>query len=165
MPRHESTEPRAGTACTRTMLVMTMVTFLAACQPSDRRPGLWLNGDVADDVPTDWSFTDAHPEIYVEVSTPYWLPHSVTIWCGQVGGRLYIGARDADTKNWPGWLERDRDIRLKIGDTVYPVTAEDVTADDELEAVRAAYETKYGLPPGAGGAKRSVTYWRVAARD
>ena len=159
------TGPGSGAMRRRVILALIATVLLGACEPSDRRPGLWLSGDVASDLPGDWSFTDAHPEIYVEVNTPYWLPHSVTIWCGQVDGRLYIGARDADTKNWPGWLERDRDVRLKIGDTVYPVKAEDVTDDDELAAVRAAYEAKYDLPPGAGGAKRNVTYWRVAARD
>jgi len=141
-----------------------VVILLTGCEPSDRTPGLWLRGDVVDPPPGDWSFTDSHREIFVEVATPYFLPHSVTIWCSQVDGQLYIGARDAATKNWPGWLESDRNIRLKIDGQVYPVAAADVEDAETLAAVRASYEQKYELEPGAGGAKRSVTYWAIVPR-
>jgi hypothetical protein len=135
--------------------------LLTGCEPSDRTPGLWLRGEVVDPPPADWSFTDAHQEIFVEVATPYFLPHSVTIWCAQVHGQLFIGARDPDTKNWPGWLAQDRDIRLKIGPRVYPVSAVDVTDEDTLAAIRAAYAEKYALDPSV---KRDVRYWAVVPR-
>lgn len=135
--------------------------LLAGCEPSDHTPGLWLRGDVIDPPPQDWSFTDAHPEIFVEVATPYFLPHSVTIWCAQLHGQLYIGARDPDTKNWPGWLAADRDIRLKIGPHVYPVRAIDVPDEDTLDAIRRAYAEKYDLDPDA---KRDVRYWAIVPR-
>lgn len=135
--------------------------LLTGCEPSDRTPGLWLRGEVVDPPPQDWSFTDAHREIFVEVATPYFLPHSVTIWCAQIHGQLFIGARDPDTKNWPGWLEQDRDVRLKIGPRVYPVSAVDVTDADTLETVRGAYAEKYALDPKA---ERNVRYWAIVPR-
>lgn len=122
---------------------------------------MWLRGDVVDPPPQDWSFTDAHSEIFVEVSTPYFLPHSVTIWCAQVHGQLFIGARDPDTKNWPDWLDNDRNIRLKIDTHVYPVSAADVSDDDTLLAVRTAYAEKYALDPAV---KRNVRYWAIVPR-
>lgn len=141
--------------------ILGAVLALTACDPSDRTPGLWLRGEVVDPPPEDWSFTDAHPEIFVEVATPYFLPHSVTIWCAQFHGQLFIGARDPDTKNWPGWLAQDRDIRLKVDARVYPVSAVEVTDTDTLEAVRAAYAEKYDLDPGE---KRNVRYWAIVPR-
>ena len=145
-------------------VIALTVTLITACEPSKRTPGLWLRGTTVDTLPSDWSFTDDYPEIFVQVRTPYFLPHSVTIWCGQVDGNLYIGAREAESKNWPGWLERDRDIRLKIGDKLYEVTAADIASDDTLAAVRAAYATKYGLPPPVDGETHNVTYWSIVPR-
>ena len=73
------------------LLSCTALSLLAACNPSDDRPGLWLSGEAAA-APADWAFTDAYDEISVEVVTPYFLAHSVTVWCAQVDGVLYIGA-------------------------------------------------------------------------
>lgn len=146
----------------RVILVALGALFLlSGCEPSDRMPGLWLRGDVVDPPPQDWSFTESHREIFVEVSTPYFLPHSVTIWCAELHGQLFIGARDPDTKNWPGWLARDRDVRLKIGPRVYPVSAVDVTDEDTLTAIRSAYAEKYDLDPDV---KRDVRYWAIVPR-
>jgi hypothetical protein len=135
--------------------------LLSGCEPSDRTPGLWLRGEVVDPPPQDWSFTDAHKEIFVEVSTPYFLPHSVTIWCAHVHGQLFIGARDPETKNWPGWLDKNRDIRLKIGPHVYPISAADLSDDDTLQAIGTAYAEKYDLDPAV---KRDVRYWAIVPR-
>ena len=145
-------------------LIAATVVLLTACEPSNRTPGLWLHGTAVESLPSDWSFTDNHREIFVEVQTPYFIPHSVTIWCGQVDGNLYIGARDAASKNWPGWLENDRDIRLKIGDKLYEVSAADIASDDTLGAVRAAYTKKYSLPPPEDGKPHNVTYWSIVPR-
>lgn len=135
--------------------------LLTGCEPGERTPGLWLRGEVVDPPPQDWSFTDAHKEIFVEVSTPYFLSHAVTIWCAQVHGQLFIGARDPETKNWPGWLDQDRSIRLKIGTHVYPVSAADVTDEETLQTIRTAYAEKYDLDPSV---KRAVRYWAIVPR-
>lgn len=139
--------------------------FLGACQPSDRTPGLWLRGDVAESLPDDWRFTDDHPEIFVEVATPWLIPHSVTIWCAQVDGRLFIGARDPESKQWPDWVDADPDIRLEIGDTIYAVAAAEVSDDQTLLAVQAAYAQKYDLGETGLGARANVRYWSIVPRD
>ena len=38
--------------------------LLLGCEPQDRRPGLWLSGEVAS-TPADWNFTNEHMEIFV----------------------------------------------------------------------------------------------------
>lgn len=148
----------------RPLCYLVILLGINGCEPSERRPGLWLHGDVAASTPNDWAFTDDFKEVFVEVKTPYFLPHSVTIWCAQVDGDLYIGAREAHTKNWPGWMEKTPNIRLKIGDELYEVAAQDLVNDAEGERVRAAYTEKYKLPPPTD-ATPEVRYWKVVSRS
>ena len=61
------------------------------CQPSETRPGLWLNGESVEAPVADWSFTDAFQNVFIQTSPWYGLPHSVTIWCAAQDGELYIG--------------------------------------------------------------------------
>ena len=159
-------------ALIRTATVLLVTLTLTAClDPSDRRPGMWLSGEVVAELPADWSFSDAHKEIAIEVATPYLLPHSVTIWCAALDGALYVGARDPDTKRWPAWVDDDPEVRLGIGGKVYEVVLAplDEKADAvTLERLRAAYALKYALPavPAGGppGAIPPTRYWRVGPR-
>ncbi len=66
-------------------ILALVAAFLAACAPQDRRPGLWLAGEVVREPVTDWSFTDAVPEIFLETRTWYGIPHSVTVVCVGIG--------------------------------------------------------------------------------
>lgn len=150
------------TRLSRVLLLLSIVWLLGACDPQDRRPGLWLTGEAADAPPADWSFSDGYREIALEVSTPYLIPHSVTIWCAQVDGTLYVAAAAPEDKNWPGWVADDPDVRLKIGDTIYAATLTQTTDVDEIEAVRNAYAGKYDVANLGSGA--SLRYWRVHQR-
>lgn len=133
--------------------------------PSDRRPGFHLSGEPVERLPDDWRFTDAHPEIALEVHTPYLLPHSVTIWCAAADGTLYVGAREPETKSWPGWVDRDPDVRLRIGERVYEVRLTPVDDDDaRLASVRRAYAAKYELP-APGPDAPPIRYWAVGPRS
>ena len=61
---------------------MTLIVLrVVGVDPQDQRPGLWLAGDVVDSPVSDWSFTDDHYEIYLQTNTPYFVPHSVTVYC------------------------------------------------------------------------------------
>jgi hypothetical protein len=159
----------------RTTVLLPALLLLSCLDPSDRRPGTWLSGDVvaSDQLPTDWSFTDANKEIAIEVATPYKIPHSVTIWCAALDGTLYVGARDPDTKNWPGWVDDDADVRLGIDGKVYEVQLEplmDTALSDSttLDRLRAAYAKKYALPAQPAdaplGSIPPTRYWRVGPR-
>ena len=140
-------------------IFLAALVILSACNPSDTRPGVWLSGQTANETPSDWSFTDAYKEVALEVVTPYFIPHSVTIWCAQMDGVLYVGAGAPEEKNWPGWVDDDPTVRLLIGETIFSGTLADVTDAKEIERLRGAYEKKYDLESMVQG----VRYWRVAA--
>jgi hypothetical protein len=143
------------------MAALLVVGLLGGCEPEDTQPGLWLSGEEADALPTDWAFTDEHREIAVEVATPYLIRHSVTIWCAQVDGTLYIAASAPDTKNWPGWVADEPNVRLKIGDDVFAVALDQLSDAAEIASVAQAYQQKYDLDLIGGGGV--VRYWRVGA--
>ncbi len=145
------------------LVAVGLLLGLSACEPSDRTPGFWLSGEVSD-VPEDWSFTQDHKEIFVEVSTPYFISHSVTIWCAALDGTLYIGARDPDSKNWPSWVDSAPDIRLKIGDKLYDVRATPLDDEETITALRQVYAQKYELPPAYLSEPFSTRYWRIEER-
>ena len=145
----------------RNSLLLGLLLMLGACEPQDRRPGLWLDGEVQAQLPTDWSFTNDHKEIFLEVATPYLLPHSVTIWCAEVDGILYVGARAPESKNWPGWVDARPEVSLEIDGRLYEVHLEPLSDPDVIARVAAAYGRKYNLSGGAGSEPVSQRYWRV----
>jgi len=152
---------------TRLLVSACLVSLaLSACfDPSERRPGTKLSGDVVA-TPSDWSFTDANDEIAVEVSGFAGLPHSVTIWCSQLDGTLFLGARDPETKRWPAWADADPNVRLKIGDSVYEVRLTPENDPDTIDRLKIAFAAKYKLPDPqpADPPPPTVRYWRVGPR-
>jgi len=143
-------------------LLLFAVGLMSACAPQDSRPGFWLRGELQSQFPADWSFSNDHKEVFIEVATPYLLPHSLTIWCVEVDGNLFVAASRPEEKRWPGWVADEPDVKLQIGDELYPVTLEVMTNDTEIAPVRRAYAAKYELAAASGiGSGR---YWRVKAR-
>ena len=141
----------------------------AACiEPSDRRPGLRLSGELVTEPVSDWSFTADHREIYVETRTPWLIPHSVTIVCAaDADGKLFIAARNPVGKRWVSNVERDPEVRLKIGDRLYEVRLAPLSDPADLDHVRAAYAAKMGRPMDAAVAAApppDIRYWRVDPR-
>jgi len=147
------------------VLLAAAAALTAGCiDPQDRRPGLWLTGTEVTDPVSDWSFTDAHPEIAIEVRTPYGLRHSVTIVCAQRDGQLYVGARDPSTKRWVSHVRRDPEVRLGIDGKIHPVRLEPLTSGDEREAVVFAYAQKYQRPLLPPDERPEILYFRVLPR-
>ncbi len=150
----------------RSLVITIAVGFsLFACfEPEGRRPGTRLAGEVSD-FPADWHFSDAHREIAIEVATPYFISHSVTIWCASLNDSLYVGARNPDEKHWPGWVESDPNVRLRIAGQIFEGRLAVVEDAKQIESIRAAYKTKYDLPdpPPEGGPP--MRYWRVDRRS
>jgi hypothetical protein len=145
--------------------LLAMVLALAGClDPSERRPGLRLSGEVVP-FPADWSFTDAQPEIAIEVRGFLGIPHSVTIWCASLDGALFVGARDPDTKRWPAWADADPNVRLEIAGKVYEAQLAPETDASTLDRLQRAYAVEYRLPePKPGEQAPTVRYWRVGPR-
>lgn len=141
-----------------------LVALLGCFGPEDRRPGMRLPGDRLAATPSDWGFTNDHKEIAIEVQTPYLLPHSVTIWCAEVDGALYVGARNPESKHWPGWVDRNPEVRLGIGSDVFEVRLVPLDDPARIDRVRRAYAAKYALPEAPAEAGPPIRYWRVEAR-
>ena len=118
-----------------------------------------------EEFPSDWSFADEFREISIQVRTPYLLPHSVTIWSATLDGSMIVGAREPDTKNWPGWVDRDSRVRLKIGSEIYEGRLSPVNDDAALSRIRDAYAKKYDLPDRGDGEGPEIRYWTVMPRS
>jgi hypothetical protein len=138
--------------------------FTACIDPSERRPGLRLGGELATELPADWRFTDEHREIAIEVATPYLIPHSITIWCAAADRGLFVAARNPDEKRWTGWVAQDPNARLKIGAQVYEVKLSLMDDPGQLAKVRRAYTAKYELPDPPPDGGPPMRYWRVEPR-
>ena len=136
--------------------------LITGCAPKDTRAGTSLSGSDAT-WPADWRFTDASKEIQIQVHTPFLIPHSVTIWCAEVDGDLYVGASQPKKKWWPGWVDRDPNVRLSIDDKIYAAHLVPLDDADTMAKVRAAYAIKYQLNPATGAAMGEVRYWHVVA--
>jgi hypothetical protein len=146
------------------ILSLAACVLLACIDPEDQRPGLWLSGEQAVTPVTDWSFTDAHPEIFIQVKTPYRIPHSVTIVCATLDGGLIVGARNPETKRWPAYIESNPDVRLKIGDQVFDQRLDLVEDPPTIEAIVRAYAAKYNRPVLRPAERPVIRYWRVVGR-
>jgi len=137
--------------------------LLTGCGPQDTRSGFVLRGTETS-VPADWRFTDEHKEIALQVNTPYLIPHAVTIWCAQVDGQLYVGANAPTTKHWPGWVDRDPNVQLRIGEQIYPARLVPLDDASVITQLRAAYAAKYQLDASGAEGMSDVRYWTVMPR-
>ncbi len=130
------------------VLICTALLALG-CEPKDRRPGLWLSGEVATEPVADWSFSDAQPEIFLETRTWYGIPHSVTVVCAADGERLYVPSLYRDGGGWPEakrWnrnVARDPNVRLAVGGRLYERKGVLVEDPAERERALAAFARKY----------------------
>jgi len=147
------------------LVAIVLVVVSAGCiDPQDRRPGLRLGGEVVKRIPSEWNFTNEYKEIAIEVKTPYLLPHSVTISCAVADGRLYVAARNPNSKRWPGWVDRDPDVRLGIGEGVYEMRLAPLDDLNQVESVRRAYARKYDRPDARPEGGPPIRYWIVEPR-
>ncbi|HEU4439480.1 MAG TPA: hypothetical protein VFT36_09515, partial [Methylomirabilota bacterium] len=109
-------------ACLVAGLVVLRVVGL---EPRERTPGLWLTGEVVSAPVSDWSFTDRYQTIAVQTRSWYGLPHSVTVTCTALDGRLYLtsnyppGLEFPRDRRWNANVMRDPHVRLKVGSRVY----------------------------------------------
>jgi hypothetical protein len=139
------------------MILLLVVARIIGLEPTTRRPGLWLKGEMVTTPVTDWSFTDQIQNIQIQTNSWYLLPHSVTIDCVSYKGKLYLfssyaaGLTYPHGRRWNEDVARDPHARLKIGDKLYDRTLTLVNDPAEQEAVREAIFKKYPAlktPPG-----------------
>ncbi|HEY5646297.1 MAG TPA: hypothetical protein VIS76_10160 [Pseudomonadales bacterium] len=112
----------------RFLVLGCLLLAAAGCEPQDRRPGLWLSGEIAD-TPKEWSFVADYPEIFVETRPWYGIPFSVTTVAAARNGKLYVPSIYDGEKPFPGnkyWnsvIADNPEVRLKIGGRIYEMRA------------------------------------------
>jgi F420H(2)-dependent quinone reductase len=151
----------AGSVVVVVVAVALIALRVVGLDPHERRPGLWLHGEVVPTPVTSWAFTDKYPTIYIQTHSWYLLPHSVTITCVAHDGQLYLtsvfrqGSPFPEGKRWTSNVMRDPHVRLKIGDQVFDETVSLVTDPAERAAVLESKAKKY---PTQRVAKTSTVY-------
>jgi hypothetical protein len=131
------------------LVAAVVVLAIVGVDPRERRPGLWLRGELVTRPVTDWSFTEKYPNIFVQTRSWYGLPHSVTTTITAHDGRVYLtsvyrpGAQFPRARLWNTNIMRNPHVRLKIGDQVFDRTVALVTDPAEKAAVLETKAKKY----------------------
>jgi hypothetical protein len=148
-------------ACVTLLLAVLAITGL---NPNQRRPGLWLKGDVAS-FPADWSFADKYPTIMVETHPWYFVPHSVTIFFVTDKGNLYLhadyppGRTFPSGKSWTANVGHDPNVRIKLGNQVFDCQTVLVTDSTIFNALFEVFRKRYPKSPFSDYRRRPDVYF------
>ena len=158
----------------RSVLLLSLIVS-TSCEPQDRRPGLWLSGELVEAPVTDWSFTDEIQEIFVETRTWYGFRHSVTTVCVAHRGTLYVpsvyfeGGEFPDARFWNRNVVRDPRVRLKIAKRIFERKAVVVEDPAERSEVLAAFARKSSfwkdLAEKPESARPKIIFFRMDPRE
>jgi hypothetical protein len=130
--------------------LLSLSALMSACEPQDRRPGLWLSGETTV-TPADWSFVNDAQEVFLETHPWYGIAHSITVVVAEADGKVFVPSiYDEDlpfpgTKRWNAIIAADPNVRLKVGDAIYEMTARLAADDEEYQQGFAALAAKYGF--------------------
>ena len=94
--------------------------------------------------PADWR-TVASADI-IELESRPDDPYSVNLWVLGEATHLYIFAGDSRT-TWVENIAANPHVRMKIGEAIYDLQAEQVTDAAEFERFAQGWEAKYGNRP------------------
>jgi hypothetical protein len=130
------------------LAIWLLLSATGCIDPKDRRPGLFLRGEVVADAVDDWSFSDPFSEVYLETATWYVVPHSVTTVCAGIGNKLYVPSLYYAGGQWPNkyWnnnVVSNPNVRIEIGGKLYERKAVAVEDPEEFQAAMQALAAKY----------------------
>ena len=140
--------------------------------PCDRTPGGYLLGAEAEIAVTDWSFANDVTLCQIQLSAGL-LPHSINLNCmSTTAGNLYLSCSQCEAKRWSNAVLGNSAARLRLNDTVYPVTVTRVMDPNELDGAWGARTTKLNTlsspatAPPQPGTPRPDDWWsfRVVSR-
>ncbi len=126
----------------KTITLLAALFVLAGCDAIPFSGGA-LTGNLTPP-PADWTAA-ASPDV-IQLETNPAEPYSVKLWIIGVGPDLYVHA-GANLATWVEHMLVDPNVRLLIGESLYELKAERVTAADEFKFFADAYEEKYGTRP------------------
>jgi hypothetical protein len=94
------------------------------------------------------------------------LPHALNLNCMATGtGELYLSCAGCEGKRWSTAALANSQARLRLNDTVYPVTLTRVTDPAELDRAWQARAAKTGNPSMAGPREDGWWSFRVTSRQ
>jgi hypothetical protein len=134
------------------VLLALLILSITGLDPNQRRPGLWLKGEVTA-FPADWSFADKYQTLLVETHPWYLIPHSVTIYFVTYQGNLYLhadyprGQKFPGGKSWIASIARNPEVRVKLGNQVFDGKVVMVTDRAEYDALFENFRAKYPKSP------------------
>ncbi len=117
-------------------------------EPADRRPGTLLAG-TEQPLPMDLSFLDAAMEVELETRPWFGIPFSVTVVVARDENAIYVPSLyDAaqpfpGTKYWNHVVAANPNVRLRVEETLYPLSITPVMDQTEFRAAFAALGRKY----------------------
>ena len=134
-------------------VIVLGIAFWAMQCPCGRIPGTWLQGEEDTRAVPNWGFANAEPICYIEVQGAP--AHSVTLNCmADAEGSLYLSCSRCEGKRWSTIAVNTGMARIRIGDTVYPVSIERVLEPGELDRAWAARASKLAQLRGRTGEPR-----------
>ncbi len=133
-------------------LLASVYLYLAyiGIEPQDRRPGTLISGEVRA-LPGDLSFVADAQKVTLETQPWYGIPFSVTVVAVAHEGRIYVPSiyespqRFPGSKYWNHVVAKNPQVRLRVGQDIYPLRIEPVHDTAEFAAAYAALGRKYAF--------------------
>lgn len=126
------------------VLALLLTASFAGCGgPFVLLPGGALEGTTAP-APENWSFTDDIDTVQLETRPAE--PYSVNIWMVALDDAAYVHA-GANRAKWVENIESDPNVRMRVGESIYELTASRVETQQEFDRFSDAYDEKYGRRP------------------
>ncbi len=130
-------------------------------------PGGWLRGEVATDLPSDWSFANAESYLLVE-SDAWTLPYSTRVWFLAHQGRLHLLLPGFFGDGLKRRIDDDPRIRVALEGKLYDQIAVRVTDSRDLGTLLApmirrqfAIEISGDVQPVAGASAAQLWVYRL----
>ena len=133
-----SGEQHAGA---RLFFAVIAMLVAAGCEPTFVFAGGELTGTERP-MPKDWAFTEDFGTVQIETRPTD--PYSVNVWGVSVNRDFYVAASDAGEATWAQAIESEPQVRLRVGEDIYPLLAKRTEDPQELAVVADAYIDKYG---------------------
>lgn len=142
------------------LLTLMCTALVAGCgSPFVLLPGGALEGPTVAH-PESWAFTDEVKTVQLETAPAD--PYSVNIWLIAEGDALYVHA-GANRATWVENMEADPNVRIRVDESIYELSATRVEGQEEFDRFSDLYEKKYGRRPRNGNVDEAYLF-RLGAR-